>query len=273
MICSPNLLRSALIAGSLCNYTPAERLFVRFHFPSLRSNLADRKERGGVRFEKTSTLAAVASVAAVVILAANNAVDAADKQTLDPAQNSAESGPILVAQNAAPREAKGSETAKVNVDSKGVILKGYDAVAFFKQGKPVKGNPAIESTYQGATYLFASTADKADFDKDPAKYAPQYGGFCAYGVANGVLSRHRRNPDAFTVYKGKLYLCGNQAALKGFRSNIDSNIEKADTNWRQLNWVLARRKGHARRWCSMAGCGNRAKAAPHRAIPSIRSCY
>ena len=91
-----------------------------------------------------------------------------------------------------PREAKGSETANVNVDSKGVILKGYDAVAFFKQGKPVKGNPGIESTYQGATYLFASTADKADFDKDPAKYAPQYGGFCAYGVVNGVLSQHRR---------------------------------------------------------------------------------
>ena len=96
--------------------------------------------------------------------------------------------PILVAQNAAPRESKGSKTAKVNVDSKGVILKGYDAVAFFKQGKPVKGNPGIESTYQGATYLFASTADKADFDKDPAKYAPQYGGFCAYGVANGVMT-------------------------------------------------------------------------------------
>ena len=174
-----------------------------------------------------------ASVAAVVILAANNTVGAFDKQTLDPAQNNAGNGPILLAQNAAPKEAKGSETAKVNVDSKGVILKGYDAVAFFKQGKPVKGNPAIESTYQGATYLFASAADKADFDKDPAKYAPQYGGFCAYGVANGVLA-DIEGPDAFTVYKGKLYLCGNQTALKSFKSNIDSNIDKADTNWRQL---------------------------------------
>jgi YHS domain-containing protein len=175
-----------------------------------------------------------ASVAAIVILAANNTVDAVDKQTSDPAQNNAESEPILVAQNAAPMEAKGSETAKVNVDSKGVILKGYDAVAFFKQGKPVKGNPAIESIYQGATYLFASSADKADFDKDPAMYAPQYGGFCSYGVANGVLA-NIEGPDAFTVYKGKLYFCGNQSALKGFRSNIDSNIDKADTNWRQLN--------------------------------------
>ena len=142
----------------------------------------------------------VASAAAVITLAATNAVRAADKQTLDPAQNSAGSGPILLAQIAAPREAKGSKTAKVNVDSKGVILKGYDAVAFFKQGKPVKGNPGIESTYQGATYLFASTADKADFDKDPAKYAPQYGGFCAYGVVNGVLTGSQSGFQTSTVW-------------------------------------------------------------------------
>ena len=173
-----------------------------------------------------------ASVGGVVILAANNTIGASDKQTLDPVQHSAGSEPILVAQNTVPRESR--ETAKVNVDSNGVILRGYDAVAFFKQGKPVKGNPGIESTYQGATYLFASTADKSDFDKDPAKYVPQYGGFCAYGVSNGVTTGNG-DPDAFAVYKGRLYLCGNQAALRSFKSNIDSNIEKADTNWRQLS--------------------------------------
>ncbi|HEY5704336.1 MAG TPA: YHS domain-containing (seleno)protein, partial [Terrimicrobiaceae bacterium] len=121
----------------------------------------------------------------------------------------------------------------VNLDSKGAILKGYDVVAYFKQGKSLKGNPAIESTYQGATYLFASTADKADFDKDPAKYVPQYGGFCAYGVANGVLA-NTESPNTFTVYNGKLYLCGNPDALKSFKTNIDDNIGKADAYWRQL---------------------------------------
>ena len=176
----------------------------------------------------------LASAAAVITLAATNAVHAADNEMLDPGQNSAERGPILLVQIAAFRGAKGSETAQVNVDSKGVILKGYDAVAFFTQRKPVIGNPGIESPYQGATYLFASAANKADFDKDPAKYAPQYGGFCAYGVVNGILSDIDGNPDAFAVYKGKLYLCGNQAALRSFTSNIDSNIEEADTNWRQL---------------------------------------
>jgi YHS domain-containing protein len=113
-------------------------------------------------------------------------------------------------------------------------LKGYDPVAYFKQRKPVKGNPAIESTYQGATYLFASAANKAEFDKDPAKYVPSYGGFCAYGIALGVMA-DVEGPDSFTVYNGKLYVCGNQAALKGFKADIDANIDKADANWRRLN--------------------------------------
>jgi YHS domain-containing protein len=122
-----------------------------------------------------------ASVAAVVFLAANNTVDAVDKKTSDLFQSDATSEPILVAQNAAPRKAKGSDTAKINVDSKGVILKGCDAVAFFKQGKPIKGNPAIESTYQGATYLFASASDKADFDKNPAIYSRNMAVFVPMG--------------------------------------------------------------------------------------------
>ena len=174
-----------------------------------------------------------ASVAFVVALASSSPVGASDNQTPDLAGNTTGNEPNVLDQNASPKEAKGSTTAKVNVDSQGVILKGSDVVAYFRQGKPVKGNPAIASTYQGATYLFISSADKADFDKDPAKYAPQYGAFCSYGVSVGVLA-DTDSPDAFAVYKGKLYLCGNEGALKEFKSNISSNIEKADTNWLQL---------------------------------------
>jgi YHS domain-containing protein len=175
----------------------------------------------------------VACIAAVILLAIRYPVGASDRLLLDPAQNNSGNGPDGFAQSATVNETKVGATAKVNVDSQGVILKGYDAVAYFKQGKPVKGNSAIKSTYQGATYLFASSANKADFDKDPARYAPQYGAFCSYGVANGIVA-DIEGPDAFAVYKGRLYLCGNQAALKGFKTNIDSNIEKADANWRQL---------------------------------------
>ena len=172
-------------------------------------------------------------VAAVAFLCAISSASASDEKTLDPAQTNSANGPILLAQNASPKEEKSSDTAAINVDSKGVILRGYDVVAYFKQGKPLKGNPAIESTYQGVTYLFASAANKADFDKDPAKYVPRYGGFCAYGVANGVISG-LEGSDAFTVYKGKLYIGGNQDAFKSFKTNIDDNIEKADTYWLEL---------------------------------------
>jgi YHS domain-containing protein len=173
-----------------------------------------------------------ASIAAGVALASSNPVGASDKQTPDSAQNTTVNEPSVLAQNVAD-EARGSTTAKVNIDSQGVILKGCDVVAYFKQRKPVKGDPAIKSLYQGATYLFASAANKADFDKDPAKYVPQYGGFCAYAVVKGILA-DLEGPDAFTVYQGKLYLGGNEDALRSFKNDIDGNIDKADSNWRRI---------------------------------------
>ncbi|HEV3386930.1 MAG TPA: YHS domain-containing (seleno)protein [Gemmata sp.] len=177
-----------------------------------------------------------ASLAAVIILAGNNAVSASEKQTLDPAQNTAEKGSDSPAQDDSQKVAKSGPTTKVNVDSQGVILRGYDVVAYFKQGKPVQGNPAFESTYQGAIYLFASSVDKTDFEKDPAKYAPRYGGFCSYAAALGILGQVE-GPDAFAVYKGRLYICGNQSSLKEFKANIDTNIGKADANWRLLGSI------------------------------------
>jgi YHS domain-containing protein len=167
------------------------------------------------------------------VLAANNAVSISDKQMLHFTLNTAGNVPKMLRQNSFLEEEKSSAATKLNVDSQGIILKGCDVVAYFKEAKPVKGNPAIASTYHGATYLFASAANKADFDKEPTKYVPQYGGFCAYGVASGVLA-DTEGPAAFIIYKGKLYICGNQGALKSFKNDIDSNIDKAERVWRQL---------------------------------------
>jgi YHS domain-containing protein len=166
---------------------------------------------------------------AVLVFAAAVPASASDKQTSDPAQATTGNEPTLLAQN----DGQKASMAKANVDSQGVILKGSDVVAYFKEGKPVKGSSTITSTYGGAAYLFASVANKAEFEKDPAKYVPQYGGFCAYGVTSGVLA-DPEGPSAFLVYKGKLYMCGNQGALKSFKRDIDSNIDKADKNWLKL---------------------------------------
>jgi len=123
----------------------------------------------------------------------------------------------------------GEKAPKVNVDSNGVILKGYDPVAYFKQKRAVKGDPKYSSSYGGATYYFASADDKATFDKTPAKYAPQYGGYCA----NSMLKRKLKDidPNVFFVYKGKLYVCSSPKAGKAFYSDPDTNIKKADKNW------------------------------------------
>ncbi len=135
-------------------------------------------------------------------------------------------GTVVFAETTAKKPAV---TYKRNVDSHGVILKGYDPVAYIKQGKAVKGKPSLSSTYHGATYLFASKADKADFDASPAKFEPQYGAFCAGSLLNKQLKDI--DPNVFYVYKGKLYLCSSPEAEKRFMAHPEESIRKADKNW------------------------------------------
>jgi hypothetical protein len=91
--------------------------------------------------------------AAALVIVVGGAVSASDQPTQTPIQNGAEKWPIVLAQNALSKQ-KGTERAKVNVDSKGTILNGYDAVAYFKEGRPVRGSPGTKSTHQDApTYL------------------------------------------------------------------------------------------------------------------------
>ena len=124
---------------------------------------------------------------------------------------------------------------KQNLDSKGVILKGYDAVAYFTQKKAVKGSPKFQTTYEGAVYYFSSAADLATFKKSPGTYVPQYGGFCANGIANKQSADI--DPSVFFVLKGKLYVCASPAAEKEFKSNVEVNVKKADQNWEdQYRW-------------------------------------
>jgi YHS domain-containing protein len=138
--------------------------------------------------------------------------------------------PLLAQAAAASSKNPSVQAPRVNVDQNGVILKGYDPVAYFKQHRAVKGDPKYSSSYGGATYYFASTGDKAAFDESPAKYAPQYGGYCASGMTKGQLNDC--DPNVFFIYKGKLYLCASPKKRKTFYSKPDANIRKADATWR-----------------------------------------
>ncbi|WP_420860364.1 YHS domain-containing (seleno)protein [Algirhabdus cladophorae] len=111
----------------------------------------------------------------------------------------------------------------------GVAINGYDPVAYFTQSAPVEGVAEHTSMLDGATFRFANADNKALFDSDPAKYAPQYGGYCAYAVSKGGTAS--TSPNAWTVHEGKLYLNYNRTVRGIWSRDIPGNITKADANW------------------------------------------
>ncbi|MGB8166727.1 MAG: YHS domain-containing (seleno)protein [Chthoniobacteraceae bacterium] len=117
----------------------------------------------------------------------------------------------------------------LNLDKAGVAVQGYDPVAFFTDGKPVKGNPQFTSSLKGATYHFASAEHKAAFDKEPAKYEPQFGGYCAYGVTKGKTVPIE--VDAFQVVNGRLLLQYDKGIRDKFNKDTQGNLKLADSNW------------------------------------------
>jgi YHS domain-containing protein len=124
---------------------------------------------------------------------------------------------------------------RLNVDRKGVILKGYDVVAYFSQHKAIKGSPKYQTSYGGATYYFSSAANVAAFKASPTKYVPQFGGYCANSVKSKKLVDS--DPTAFFVTNGKLYVCDSPAAVEQFRSNEKENLRKAYENWSGAWWT------------------------------------
>ena len=122
--------------------------------------------------------------------------------------------------------------ALVNVDKSGLAIQGYDPVAFFTESKPVKGKPEFKSAYEGATYLFASAENKMRFDKEPAKYEPAFGGFCAYDVSRSKLVEI--DPEAFQIVDGHLLLQYSKGVRNDFNKDTQGNLAKANSNWPML---------------------------------------
>jgi YHS domain-containing protein len=117
----------------------------------------------------------------------------------------------------------------VNKSSANLAIKGYDVVAYFVDSKPVRGNAQFSHSWNSATWQFASAANRDLFAKDPEKYAPQYGGYCAYAMAkNSVVDI---DPDALRIVDGKLYLNYSQSVQRQFLAEIPGLIKSANQNW------------------------------------------
>jgi YHS domain-containing protein len=136
----------------------------------------------------------------------------------------------VVSQGAALPNSGPFRTISEGADDK-LMLEGHDAVAYFTQNTAVKGSPNIKVEHLGVTYRFASEANKAEFQKSPSTYMPQYGGFCANGINYAVPWGGGGGPNSWRIYRGKLYVFGGQKARDHFEMDTELNLERANKYW------------------------------------------
>lgn len=134
-----------------------------------------------------------------------------------------------------------AQTAKrvkhFNIDKNALAIDGFDPVSYFAANKATKGKPTISLVNDGITYRFASEQNRALFKANPAKYEPQFGGWCAYAMGeNG--EKVSINPETFKIVNGKLYLFYNKFfnnTLKDWNENENELKQKAEKNWTKFN--------------------------------------
>ena len=112
----------------------------------------------------------------------------------------------------------------VNKASGEVAIKGYDAVAYFKENKAVKGRSEFQHAWMGAKWYFASAANRDLFAQEPEKYAPQFGGYCSWAVSNNYV--YDADPEVWKLVDGKLYLNYNKTAQQKWEQDIPGRIKK-----------------------------------------------
>ena len=114
----------------------------------------------------------------------------------------------------------------------GVAIKGYDPVAYQTDNKALKGDAKFSATHNGVMFHFAGSANRDLFIATPEKYAPQYGGYCAFGVTKGYKADI--NPNAFAIIDGKLYLNYDTKVQTMWRKNTAGSITIANSRWRDV---------------------------------------
>ena len=121
---------------------------------------------------------------------------------------------------------------RINKDAEDLAILGYDTVAYFMDGRPVKGSPEFEHVWQDTRWQFASAEHKAMFVGDPERYAPQFGGFCTGGMGLGILVSI--DPEAWAIVDGRLYLHRNKAGRDQTVAHPQASIAAAAEKWEAL---------------------------------------
>ncbi|MEP0942458.1 MAG: YHS domain-containing (seleno)protein [Rhizobiaceae bacterium] len=128
-----------------------------------------------------------------------------------------------------------TSTAQVNVSAARIALKSHDPVAYFTVGKPVLGSEKYSAEHEGAIYRFSSAENLETFQANPAKFAPQHGGFCRMGASLG--KKLDGDPTLFRVDNGRLSIYSYPAALKGYSANVSKHGANADAKWPKIKNV------------------------------------
>ena len=115
----------------------------------------------------------------------------------------------------------------------GLAIRGYDPVAYYQQSAPVKGASQSSFQWQGANGLFVSAENRDRFQAEPERYAPQYGGYCAYAVSKGRTASI--DPEAWKIVDGKPYLNYSKGVQKKWEQDVPGNIVKVNRNWPDLH--------------------------------------
>lgn len=129
-----------------------------------------------------------------------------------------------------PALSAGNET---NSEAGKVAIKGYDTVAYFTEGHAVKGNSQYVYTWNDASWFFSTPEHREQFSKNPDRYAPQFGGYCANGLSQGVTVA--ADPEEWTIVDGKLYLKYNREARDKWRQDQTGMITKAEAQWAKIH--------------------------------------
>ncbi len=117
----------------------------------------------------------------------------------------------------------------INQTADHVAIKGYDTVAYFTKSKPVKGSPEYQSKWQDAIWQFASGSHRDLFEANPERYAPQFGGYCALGIAAGEYAQI--DPEAWTIVEGKLYFNNSKDYQTVWKKAPEAYMVTAQYNW------------------------------------------